>query len=375
MKEGKAKMINFKLTEGIVYRNPKPHVHSRHAYFPSIVCLENGDMLCSFVIGEAFEAVDLDTHLSRSTDGGNTWSDPVPLLPEILKKEASNCARITSLGGGDIVAMVVRNLREEHLEEGLANPDTLGFVPADLFLTRSSDYGRTWDAPQVVHPPLEGPSFEACSPIVILSDGRWIWPTSTWRGWDGYAPNGMKMIALVSRDQGRSWPEYLTVMDGNAQKIIYWEGKVIELKNGNLLSVSWAYNEGKGQDITNQYSLSYDGGRNWIDPASTGICGQTIAVAQLADGSLIVVYRRVDQPGLWAQIFEMEERKWKPIQDFCLWGGNGIDMQKGNNMVADFNALKFGAPSIAQLADESVYIVFWCYEKMVSNIRWIKLSR
>jgi len=43
------------LGTGLIYRNPKPHLHAIHAYFPSVVQLANGDLLCSLVLGEAFE--------------------------------------------------------------------------------------------------------------------------------------------------------------------------------------------------------------------------------------------------------------------------------------------------------------------------------
>ena len=37
---------------------------------------------------------------------------------------------------------------------------------------------------------MAGPSFELCAPVTLLGDGRWLLPTSTWRGWDGALPNG-----------------------------------------------------------------------------------------------------------------------------------------------------------------------------------------
>ena len=67
------------LRTGLVYRNSKPHVHSVHAYFPSVVLLDNGDLLCTLVLGEAFEAPNCHTCVARSTDGGETWHLEGPL--------------------------------------------------------------------------------------------------------------------------------------------------------------------------------------------------------------------------------------------------------------------------------------------------------
>ena len=44
------------LTTGILYKNPKPHVKSVHAYFPSVAAMPNGELLATYVLGEAFEA-------------------------------------------------------------------------------------------------------------------------------------------------------------------------------------------------------------------------------------------------------------------------------------------------------------------------------
>ena len=366
-------MNNLNCRSGIIYRNPKPHVFSRQAYFPSVVLMDNGEMLSSVVIGEAFESVDLDSYIVRSKDLGKTWSDPLPLLSEKHKHLCSNAARITAFPSGKIVAIVVQSHRESHPEEGLANPENIGFVPTDLVIVRSHDYGKTWDEPEKIIPPLIGPSFEICSPIIALKDGRWLWPTSTWRGWDGDCPNGMKMVTLVSYDQGKSWPEYTDVMDGSLNNIIYWESKLVELSKGTLVAVAWAYDEVKGKDLPNHYTLSHDGGKTWLAPASTFIQGQTMALAELPDGRLLTVYRRMDKPGLWATISRLENDVWINEKDYSLWGAQEMNLvKKSDNMVQDFNELKFGAPCITILPDNSIYIAFWCYEKMVSNIRWLK---
>lgn len=368
-------MENSIPVSGLIYRNPVPHVFSRQAYFPSVVMMDNGEMLASLVIGEAFEAANLNTYISRSTDSGKTWSEPVELLqarPDTLR---SNFARITAFPGGKVVAVMVQAHREDHYGEGLANPENIGFVPTDILLIRSEDYGQTWEKPELKQPPLTGPSFELCSRIVPLQDGRWLWPTSTWRGWDGYCPNGMKMVTWISADEGNTWPGYSDVMASTEEHLIYWESKIVELQKNNLLAVAWVYDEKNDRDLPNHYSLSVDGGKTWSKPLSTQIQGQTMAVTALPDGRILTVYRRKDQPGLWANICRIENNQWFNEKEIPLWGmANRELLQKNDNMVQDFNELKFGAPDITLLPDHSVFITFWCYEKLVSNIRWIRLS-
>jgi sialidase-1 len=368
-------LIRYNIRTGLIYRNPKAHVFSKQAYFPSVIVLNNGELLASFAIGEAFEAVNSDTYIVRSKDMGETWSQPVKLIEKDKNNLLSDYARLAMMPDGSVIANVVRSHRESYPGEGLANPVNIGFVPTDLMIVRSKDLGNSWGKPELITPPLIGPSFEMCSPVVPLDDGRLLWPTSTWRGWDGYCPNGMKMVTLVSHDKGKTWPEFIDVMNRSTEKIIFWEGKIVELPDKVLLAVAWAYDEGQGKDLPDQYTLSRDGGKTWMTPASTNIMGETMAITKTPDGKVLAVYRRMDKPGLWITIARIEGENWINETDIPLWGVQEKSLtNKSDNMVQDFNELRLGAPCITILPDKSVYIAFWCYEKMVSNIRWFKLN-
>lgn len=373
MGEGFVQSVEI-LETGVLYRNPKPHVRSVHAYFPSVARLENGEMLATVALGEAFEAPNLRTHVFRSRDDGRTWGHEGPLCPETPRRIVSDVARLTALPGGSAVAFVIRHDRTEHPDDGLTNPDTLGFVPTELALARSTDAGRSWSPPEPIRTPIVGPSFEMCSPVVVLRDGRWIIPTSTWPGWAGDCPNGIVMGALVSHDAGRTWPDYLPVMREDGGRVFFWESKILELPDGRLVAVAWAHDDLAGKDRPNQYALSADGGRTWSAPASTGLHGQTLTPLVLGDGRLLCVYRRMDAPGLWAVRSRIEGDNWINDGQLPLWGGSaaGLTVSSGS-MSADFAALRFGAPCLTPLDDGRIFAAFWCYEACVSIVRWFTL--
>jgi hypothetical protein len=363
------------LNTGLIYRNPKPHLRSIQAYFPSVVILSENEMLATLVLGSAFESVDFHVHLARSTDGGETWTLEGPLYEPPTDRLTTDTCRITRMPDGEIVALAAIFDRSDP-EEGLTNHETLGFVPTEFVLFRSKDEGRTWAGPEPIAPPLVGPAFEICCPILPLAHGRWLAPTSTWKGWDGDCPNGMKAIALCSYDRGKTWPEYVDVMDGYADHIIYWEQKIIDLDGNRLMSVAWGFNEAKGEDLPNQYAISEDGGRHFGPPQSTGLLGQTLTPIRLPDGRILCIYRRMDKPGLWANLSRMEGDRWINETDTPLWGAKAIGLLKKGpteDMAADFNVLKFGAPCAELLPDGEVFVAFWCVEDCVSNIRWFRL--
>ncbi len=308
------------LASGLIYKNPKPHVKSIHAYFPSVVSMSNGEMLATIALGEAFESVDSHTYISRSTDNGNSWTLEGKIYPGTAERLTSDYARITDLGNGELVVFMVRSDRSEHPNEGLTNPQTLGFVPTELLLLRSKDFGRNWSEPQAITPPLVGPSFEICAPITVLSDGRWVISTQTWPGWDGRCPNGIRMVGLVSHDNGRSWPEYMDVMHSDDREIYYWESKIVEMNDGRLLAVAWAYDAESACDLPNHFAISEDGGKSWSNPIATDLQGQTLTPYVLDDDKILFVYRRMDKPGLWAGVSRIEANRWVTEYQYPLWG-------------------------------------------------------
>ncbi len=95
----------------------------------------------------------------------------------------------------------------------------------------------------------------------------------------------------------------------------------------------------------------------------------------LEDGRILTVYRRMDRPGLWANLSHLQNSQW--VNEACepLWGTNVQGLTTStDNMVHNFNVLRFGAPCMAKLANDEVFVAFWGYEECVSNIRWFKLA-
>lgn len=357
---------------GLVYRNPKPHLRAIHTWHPSIVRLDDGELVASFDLGQAVESLDYRTYLARSSDGGQSWSAPTLLLEETTPRRSTHSIRISRTAAGALLGFGGRYYRDNP-EEGLVNRANLGYVPMDLILHQSTDGGKTWKGPLTIEPPLVGPSFEICHRILELPDGTWLAPTSTWRGWDGESPNGMKAVILVSRDQGRSWPEVLTTFDGTSEGLIYWEQSVTSLPDGRLLAVSWVFDEATGKSRPNRFTVSNADGRTFPSPRENGLHGQTAKVITLRDGRILCLYRREDQPGLWAHLARINGDAWEPLAEAPVWRGAEAGMSGRTSAGEELSGLKFGYPSMVQLPDGEVFAVFWCCEDCIHNIRWVRL--
>jgi sialidase-1 len=356
---------------GIVYRNPKPYLRSVQARHPSLVVFDDGEMLAAFDLGQADEAMDYRTYRARSNDGGHTWQLDGPLLATSPGPGTTHSVRISRVAAG-VVAVGGLHHRLDP-EEGLVNRQTLGFVPTDLILTRSCDRGQTWTAPETIRPPLASPAWETCHHVVALPDGRWLAPTATWRGWDGDNPAGDQTVALISDDEGRTWPRYGRSFDGRESGLLHWEVSVVPLRDGRLLALAWVHDPRTGRNEPTPYALSADRGESFGPPKLTGLRGQTCKGLQLGDGRILCVYRRDDRPGLWANLAALDGDEWRNLAEAPVWQGATSSANAPRNSADELAALRVGYPTPVQLADGDVFVVYWCVEDCLGVIRWSRL--
>ena len=359
---------------GYVYRNAAPNIWARQAYFPSIVAFDDGELVSSFDRGSAMENADVRTYVTRSADGGFTWTEPKSIYePTGLGYPASTLGRISKLHDGTLVCLLVVCDRSR-LDEGLANEKTEGYVETRFATLTSSDRGRTWSAPRWITPPMDWNAFEICSPIHEASPDRWILPTSTWRRWNGDCALGMKAVVFVSDDRGDTWTRSAEVVDLWSDEITAWEQKHTRLADGRWFVTCWAYDYRHKKSLPNRYTFSSDEGASYATPLVAPLAGETCTPLALPDNHVLCVYRRVDERGLWAHLARIDGTKWVPLADEALWGNDRVSYTaQSKNKVEEMATLQFGYPQCATLPDGSIIAVFWCVEKCVACIRWIRL--
>jgi hypothetical protein len=357
---------------GLVYRNPRPELRSHHAWHPSLIRFDDGELVCVFDAASADQALDYRSFVTRSTDGGATWSKPERVIPDWGDRPITTFMRVSRLRDGTLVGFGARMFRDDP-DAGIVNTPGIGYADMDLFLARSADRGRTWSAPEPIHPPFVGPSWEVCHAIVELADGRWLAPVSSWMGWHGDAADGMRAAAFLSHDRGATWPEALTEFDRWADDFIHWEQSLLQLPDGRLLAVAWSLNWKTGAVEPTPYAMAPDG-QTFSVRGLTGFLGQTTKLALLPDGRIFAAYRRQDQPGLWGTTARLDGDRWVNLETAPLWQGapSGMtgQMDTGNELLA----LSFGYPSMAVEPSGDILLAFWCREDCIVNIRWLRIT-
>jgi hypothetical protein len=357
---------------GLVYRNPKPHLRAVHAIHPTISLLENGELVATFDLGQGPESLDYHTELARSTDGGATWQLQGPLIERPRGRPTTHSIRTSLLSDGRMIGFGSLMYRDDP-EEGILNRANLGYVPMDLFVVESRDDGRSWSSPRILSPPFRGPAWELCHPIREMPKGELFVATSPWRGWDGDLPFGEQAGVLISSDGGETWPIWGRTFDGRTTGYIHWEQSIVCLADGRLLAVSWVYDPKTGRNLPSIYSISANRGRTFAAAQPTGFLAQTCKLLHLGNNRVLAAYRRADQPGLWANLVRVEGDKWVNLSETVLWQGAGSGMAGKANRSDELSGLKFGFPQMQRLESGEVFLVFWCHEDSITNIRWIKL--
>ncbi|MBI4626724.1 MAG: exo-alpha-sialidase [Verrucomicrobia bacterium] len=335
--------------------------------------LSTHEWLVTFDRGTSTETLDYHTRALRTPDGGATWIDEGPLVSKPDSAPTTHTIRTRHFGGRRVLGFGKWESRHGY-EMQRSNRETLGQVPMKLFWIESFDGGRSWSAPRWIEPPLVGPTWELCHPIIELPDRSWAAPVATWRGWNGELPNGEMSGLLVSADGGATWPRFVPTFDGRKAGFIHWEQSVVVRRDRSLIATAWVYDPHRRETRPSVFALSRDGGRSFGAPVATGFLAQTCKIIELKSGKIVAAYRRHDQPGLWIELATADEGGWRTERRGLLWGGAVSGMAGKASVSEELNQLRFGYPSLAELDDGSVLLAFWGTKSDRSAIHWLRFS-
>jgi sialidase-1 len=352
----------------VIYDNPQPHVHSRHGYHPGLVQLPSDELVALFLQGEAFEAPNGTTYVSRSADGGRSWKLQGPLYDKsVLGFETTDTMKPRLLRNGTVIATGYRFYRY-NLEEGIAIQETGGFQPGDNIVSFSSDQGHTWSIPDVIarsYPELlelSGPCIETASGDLVATAGFYNLP-------DGSNPSGKFGVVLRSSDGGHSWNDRTFFLPPGA--ITPWETRVCEMQPGRLVVIIWAYDDHNRVHLANQVTVSHDNGHTWSPLIDTGHMGQSSNLLYLGGEYLLSIHaHRGQNPGIYVRVVDFSNDEWKPIGEALIWGrALGQQTRDGQAMSQMFNSLRFGQPAITRLRNGELFASHWSIEEGQGKIR------
>ncbi|MFW6336109.1 MAG: sialidase family protein [Phycisphaeraceae bacterium] len=244
--------------EGIVFVNHQAHQRSGHGGNCLTEC-HNGDILAFYsnVSGDLHKGHGIDgwSEYRRSSDGGETWGEPMVLPYSKQAWEGDDVYAalvfgVTTADNGDVIAFACQ------FAEGLwvkAGP------PVVLV---SHDQGQTWDPPRPLTPDATVDDASLTFDATLVHEG--VVYVVFMSGAANYCPGPYAMYA--STDHGRTF-ELRSRLPFHQQNYYVTAGV---LDDGSIIVYSYPY---RTQEPINEHDIDYvissDGGRTWSDVSTT----------------------------------------------------------------------------------------------------------
>jgi hypothetical protein len=359
------------LDHGFVARCGTPAQADGIAVGPRLAVLPDGAIVCSWMRNSATGVNDFVPMLSRSRDLGRHWSDGTPVWPRLSDKW-SIFVSVSADRGGRVFLYGTRTAIDQPGETFWCEA-TSGLKKNELVWAVSADRGDSWPDPSPIAMPIAGAA-EAPGALCAARSGRWLAPYSPYNTFDPRMPvDRSQVVVLFSDDGGQTWraTSMMRFADGDTGAAEAW---LVELSDGRLLGTCWHVAR-RGGDLPNAFAISHAGGDTWRPTRSTGIFGQSTALAALPDGRALFVYnqRKHGEPGVWLATVRPSDSDFGVERNEIVWRAESPTGSATSGDLAEWTDFSFGEPSVAVLPDGSLLVALWCVEPSGSGIRYVRL--
>ena len=235
---------------------------SYHTYrIPALLTTEKGTLLafCEGRQGGRGDSGNIDLLLRRSTNGGRTWS-PQQVVWDDAGNTCGNPCPVQDRDTGTIWLLLTWN---DGRDKESAIKKNESHDTRRVFVTHSTDEGRTWSAPREITETTKRPEWRwyATGPGIGIqlehgpSKGRLVVPCD-YSEVSETDPTGFNSHVIYSDDHGRTW-----TLGGTIKPAVN-ECQVVELTDGTLLMNMRNYDR---TQTCRAVATSTDGGLTWSD--------------------------------------------------------------------------------------------------------------
>jgi hypothetical protein len=331
-----------------------------------------GEFVCTYAVQSALGVNDFTPLLSRSRDGGKGWTEQGPIWPD-LKEKFSLFGSVSASPSGDLFFYGTRTSIDQP-GESFWSDTAKGLKSNELFWARSLDGGNSWSDPVVIPMPIPGAA-EAPGALCITHTGRWLACYAPYNTFDPcLAVQTNQIVVLYTDDQGKNW-NYSSMLRFREPHSAGAEAWVIELNDGRLLGTCWHVDHSGRHEYPNPYALSFDRGETWRPLGSTGLMGQSTALAAMPDGRALMVYnqRKHGERGVWLAVARPTESSFEIEANEIIWRAETV-LQRGTSPEhSSWRDFSFGEPSVTVLWDGTLLVTLWCIQPSARGVRYVRL--
>jgi predicted neuraminidase len=239
------------------------------AHAPTIIKLDDGDLLCAWFAGSFEGSPDISIVLSKFNHESGEWNEP-----KVVSKDDTRSEQNPSFFKAPDQSVWLIYTSQEGRQPGKDNMQFTSIIKYQ----KTYDNGESWTEPEIL---FSQPGTFARQEIQVLSNGRWVF--GTWVCEDSeFGLTNDPTVFQVSDDEGLTWKE-VRMPESNGRV----HANVIELEDGHLV----AFMRSRFADYIYR-SESTDYGDSWTVPEPTVLPNNnaSISAIKLDNDAIAIAY-------------------------------------------------------------------------------------
>ncbi len=329
--------------------------------------LPGGGLICVFMVNGGGGHNDFVPMAAYSEDGF-TWSEAKPLWPQLTETK-SIFASVRSTDDGRI-SIAGKAWDIAFPGEHWWNDEQASMKQNQLVFAISDD-GISFPEPTFIDLPFPGAA-EQPGGMQVDADGTIHMIYAPYKVTDEKEPTDTNaMVYLCSRDGGKTFcADKIGRVEGDC---LYAESWIARLADGTLMVSTW---QTASTEASDQYMLSFDGGKTFTAPAASPFRGQSTGIDARADGTVTVAYnQRKEEPvGVWIAHAKPDENGFGLIRNEPAWVAEAATKTGEGTDFSDWTDFSFGEPHAISLDDGTVLLCFWYAKDGRHGVRYVNLE-